>query len=632
MLAAWAVLFLPVLPASAPPAVTSVPAPRGLEAKLLADAADGKLDELSLLEAALVASGVPDEQVSAEARRVKDAMAPAVEQARTQRTGAARGAMLLRALHETVFRRYAATATEIDDVVRTGEYNCLSSALVYVVAAEGLVDEPRAMVTRHHAYARVTADGRVVDVETTTPQGFDADRRSLMTAEYVRKIAGPGTAPAELLDDLKNPEELPLLSLVAGVYSNRAVGLMQRGEVAAATVALDRAARLASGGLRSRSAAWRAGVLNAGAVELMDQKRVEDARALLELALDGSEGETRRLLTANLATVHLKAADIALEQKDWTRALAHVEQARARGAKATDTAPVEARANAALAALEGSDARCRATGVKAGTPAAREAAACLASLARTLRDKDVDAALQHARRARSLAGAQAEPEAGGTLFFVLAAKAHKESERGRCDEVESLVREAVLYANLARAALEGQRWSPAEAMGACWARQADQAFDEKHWDRAARLYARALAHLPEHEALRSNVARVDVNRAIQLAAAGRCDDARPLARRAARMDRSLDDKASELLESCAAVRARKAADAKDWRAAAAELRRGLRDAPSSAVLKDNLGTMLHNLAARHLADKRCDDARALLPELHALGRSEAHDAVKKACP
>jgi tetratricopeptide (TPR) repeat protein len=611
-------------------AVTTIPAPRGLEAKLVADARDGALDTMGLLEAALIASGVADDAVALEARRVREALAPAIARARQKRTAAERGDTLLRALHETIFRRYAATATEVDLVAPTGEYNCLSSALLYVVAAEGLLDKPRAMVTRHHAYARVTADGRVVDVETTTPAGFDADRKKLMTPEYVRKIAGRGTSPAELLEDLRHPEELPVLSLVAGIYSNRAVALTQRGDLQGAAVTLDRAARLAAGGLKSRAAAWRGGVLNAGAIELVEQDRLEDARALLELALDGSGGETRRLLTANLATVHLKMAEASVAQKDWVRVLSQLDRASELGALKKDWGQLRARANAELAALEGSDRRCRAERAPPGTPAAREAAVCLANLARTLRDQDVDRALQHARRAYALAGhgPHAEPQAPRALFYTLAAKARSESDRGRCEAVESLVHEAVPH----QAALDGQAWSGGEVMGGCWAQLADKAFDDKDWDAAARLYARARGHLPDDAALRGNLARVEVNRAIAIASEGRCDEARPIAHRAARADPALVEKSRALLESCAVVRARKAADAQDWPSAAAELRRGLRDAPSSGILKENLGTMLHNLAAAQLRAKRCDEARALAPELEALGKLEARDAVRRACP
>lgn len=601
--------------------VKSVPAPKGLEKKLIADAQDGKLDTVSLLDAALIASGVADADVATEAKRVRLNLAPAIARAKTRSTARERGDALLRALHETLFRTYAIGATEIDGAVRTGEYNCLSSAVLYVVAAEGLVDDARAMVSRHHAFARVIVDGKPVDVETTTPMGFGADRKKLMTPEFVRRIAGRDTTPAEMLADLQSPEELPLLSLVAGVYSNRAVGLAARGDLATATIALDRAARLASGGLKSRAAAWRAGVLNDGALALADEGRLADARLLLEIALEGTEGETRRLVAQNLAVIHLQMADAALAKKDWTGALAAVDGATKVGARPEDTAQLRARANAALAALDGTDARCA---VDKSPP--QEAATCLAALARELRDRDVDAALQHARRAFTLA-----PDNGDAvraLFFTLAGKIRVESDRAQCDDVEALVREALPHI----AVLDGQKWVAAEVMASCWARAGDAAFDKKDWDTASRTYARARTHLPKDASLKQNLAAVDLNRAIELAKDGNCDQARPFAKRAVKNDAALDDKSERVLESCAAVRAKSAADAKDWDRAAAELRRGLRDAPNSKPLAQNLATMLHNIAVAYLRDKKCDDARALLPELDALDGKEAAEAIRTSCP
>lgn len=610
----------PSAPAAPAAPVKSVPAPTGLEKKLIADAEDGKLDSLSLLDAALVASGVPDADVATESKRVRLNLAPAIARAKARSTPRERGDALLRALHETVFRSYAIGATEIDGAVRTGEYNCLSSAVLYVVAAEGLVDDARAMVSRHHAFARVIVDGKPVDVETTTPVGFGADRKKLMTPEFVRRIAGRDTTPAEMLADLQSPEELPLLSLVAGVYSNRAVGLAARGDLASATIALDRAARLASGGLKSRAAAWRASVLNDGALALADEGRLDDARVLLEIALEGTDGETKRLVAQNLAVIHLQMADAALTKKDWTGALTSVDAATRAGARPEDTTAVRARANAALAALDGNDARCN-----VDKSPANEAATCLAALARELRDRDVDAALQHARRAFSLAPSNGD--ALRALFFTLAGKVRVESDNGKCDDVEALVREALPHV----AVLDGQKWVPAEVMSSCWARAGDAAFDRKDWDAASRTYARARTHLPNDAAMKQNLAAVDLNRAIELGKDGKCDQARPFAKRAVKSDPALEDKSERVLESCAAVRAKGAADAKDWDRAAAELRRGLRDSPKSQPLAQNLATMLHNIAVAHLRDKKCDDARALLPELDALKAKEAADAIRASC-
>jgi tetratricopeptide (TPR) repeat protein len=606
--------------------VTSIPAPVGLEAKLIDDAQHNRLDASKLLEASLIASGVPDAEVASEAKRVRAALAPAIARAKTQRTARQRGAVLLQALHETVFRTYVVAATEIDGVERTGEYNCLSSAVLFVVAADGLLDHPRGMLTRLHAFARVDVDGRAVDVETTSPQGFDADRKKLITREYAQEIAGKGVTPEEVIADLSHPEELPVSSLVAGVYNNRSVGISERGDVNAAAIVLDRGERLASGALKARMAAWHASLLNAGALSLVEQNRFDEARVLLELALDGTDGTTRADLTGNLASVHLSIAAAAFEKKDWTGGLAHVDIARKLGASDAVTAPFQSRANAALAALEGTSARCQADGVSPGSPKASAAAACLANLARTLTDKgDLDTGLQMARRAYAL---DPKGDSVHALFFALFDKGRAERDAGHCDAVEPLAREADLY----RAAVEGQKWSAAKEAGGCWAKLGEKAFVKGDWVEAGRLYRRALVHLPDEEIIRSNVARADLNIAIGLAEKGQCGEARALAKRSAHTEPSLTELATQLLESCAIVRASKAADAKDWATATLELRRGLVDAPGSQDLNTDLGTAMHNLAMTFVNQERCDDARALVPELKGLKRDKSVEIIVKHCP
>lgn len=600
-----------------------IPPPVGLEATLLADAADGTLHELSLLQASMIASGVADRDVAREAERARAALQPAIARARTQRSGAPRGAVLLRALHDTVLRDYQLTATEIDDVIHTGQFNCLSSALLFVVAAEDLLEHPRAMVTRYHAFARVSVDGKAADVETTTPLGFAADRTKLMTPDYVKKIAGADTSPAELLADLKHPEELPALSLIAALYSNRAVGLVKRGDLAGAAVALDRARRLATGAFRERLSAWRGGVLNAGAVALVDEGRLDDARALLELALEGTSGDTGKLLLGNLANVRLRQADEAMARKDWTATLAHIDAAARAGAPAADYAAQRARATAQLAALEGSDARCAKEQATGGRDGVAAAALCFSAMSRARREQGaIDDALQLARRAHTLAPASAEAESA--VFFALAEKIKRARAADQCDLVEAMVREAQPYER----ALQGQPWPHAEIVGGCLAHAAEAAFATHDWAKASALLHRAVSQLPSDATIRANLARVDANQALEHARQGACDRARPLAHRAAAGDPSVAASMTSALEHCAHVEAERAAARGEWAAAAALARRGLLDAPSSTSLRDNVGVYLHNQAVVLLKNKRCDEARALVPELRAAGRSIADDVER----
>jgi hypothetical protein len=241
----------------------SVPPPAGLEARLVADAVDGRLDDVDFVSAALIASGVADDDVLGRRRLLLERIASAREHARAVAHPKARGERLLRALHDTVLRRYVERQSRVDRVILDGEFNCLSSAVVFAIAADGLLDRPRGMLSQTHAFIRVELEGRPVDVETTTARGFAVDRKTLVTKEFLRERAvGDGLSDEERLRDLQNPQEISLLGLIAGLYSNRGVLAVREGNLDDAVIAFDRANRLATGALKTRVANWRGALLN----------------------------------------------------------------------------------------------------------------------------------------------------------------------------------------------------------------------------------------------------------------------------------------------------------------------------------------------------------------------------------
>lgn len=618
-------LSLLLVLAAAPTNVTKLPPLTALEKKLAAHALDGKLEGATLLDAALLASGVAEAEIPSAAKRVRAALAPAIARAKLETGDAARGRALLVALHETVFRRYSLSATELDHVERTGEFNCLSSAILYLVAAEGLLTNARGVVTPHHAFVHVVLPGKTVDVETTTPGGFDPDR-SKLTAAQVQQLSGSGdVSQEEFLTGLKQAEELPSLSLVAAVYSNRAVALGQRGDAAAAALALDRGARMATGALQKRLADWRASLLSKGAKELVEAGRYDDAKQLLELGLEVTEGNHRALLMRSLAIVHHHLAIAAANRKDWSIALEHVEVATQLGFQHEGLAELKARSLAQLAALEGSAARCHAEGLTAKSPGAKEASACLAELANELLERDSAKSLQYARRALQLAPSEKNAEA--SIVYALDRQVRVEAEAGRCEEVEQMVTEGLSHAH----ALAPQKWEGQQMAGACWAEHSKAAFGAAKWADAAQELNRALIFLPGDRSILQNLARVELNSGIDLSNAGSCDEARPRLVAAVRGEASLQDKATSALANCAARRAGKAAAANDWLTVMAEVRRGLRDAPNDEMLKQNLSVALHNHAANLVNAKRCPELKALKPEL-ASADARLLAAVQQACP
>lgn len=84
-----------------------------------------------------------------------------------------RGAALLAVLHDELFVEYHEAQSTVSGILETGIYNCISSALVYIVLARELGLEARGVLMPSHAFVEVElADGRKVDVETTAEQGF----------------------------------------------------------------------------------------------------------------------------------------------------------------------------------------------------------------------------------------------------------------------------------------------------------------------------------------------------------------------------------------------------------------------------------------------------------------------------
>jgi hypothetical protein len=96
-----------------------------------------------------------------------------------------RGAALLQRMHQyflladerSPLAGYDEDQSRLSELLRSGIYNCISSALLYLVLAETAGLTTAGVIMPSHAFVQVTlADGRVADVETTTADGFDVVR------------------------------------------------------------------------------------------------------------------------------------------------------------------------------------------------------------------------------------------------------------------------------------------------------------------------------------------------------------------------------------------------------------------------------------------------------------------------
>ena len=190
------------------------------ELALLVDAADGELDELTLLEAALLAGGqshTTDYASLAAAFAARCEKFPAVD-GESQHDAAQR---IFEALHTEVFTgRYQARSSDCSVALKHGDYNCVTATVLYIEALRqhGIKAEPYAMVG--HVFCRVGEEQ--FDVETTCARWF---RLSQNEAHDAARRAAPGRAQARA-----TARSLSDVQLVGKIYYNRGVASFRRNE------------------------------------------------------------------------------------------------------------------------------------------------------------------------------------------------------------------------------------------------------------------------------------------------------------------------------------------------------------------------------------------------------------------
>jgi tetratricopeptide (TPR) repeat protein len=152
-----------------------------------------------------------------------------------------RGEFILKYIHRTLLKRYAEHQTRLDEILVSGRYNCVSSAVLYMilVASQGL--EGWGVMTRDHAFVTVRAGNETIDVETTNPYGFDPGSRREFHDDFGR-LTGFTYVPARNYRDRTDLSPLELISLI---FSNRIFDSESRGQYSASvSLALNRAALL----------------------------------------------------------------------------------------------------------------------------------------------------------------------------------------------------------------------------------------------------------------------------------------------------------------------------------------------------------------------------------------------------
>jgi tetratricopeptide (TPR) repeat protein len=140
------------------------------------------------------------------------------------------GEYILTFMHKKFLKSYSLLQTRVDTLLLNGRYNCVSSAVLYLILAQAAGLETQGVMTRDHAFVAVKAKEEWIDVETTNPYGFDPGNRKDFHDQFGR-ITGFAYVPAKNYRDRTFISSLELVSLI---LSNRIAALEKAGRFAEA--------------------------------------------------------------------------------------------------------------------------------------------------------------------------------------------------------------------------------------------------------------------------------------------------------------------------------------------------------------------------------------------------------------
>ena len=132
---------------------------------------------------------------------------------------AERGRAVLKLLYRDYLTTYSFNQTKIDVALQSGVYNCVSSALLYLVAAKAAGLEVRGQKTSEHAFCTVYIPGakagqvQKIDVETTNPYGFNPGSKE--TIENEDKIQGYYIVPKKYYSNRQEVSDKVFAGLIA---------------------------------------------------------------------------------------------------------------------------------------------------------------------------------------------------------------------------------------------------------------------------------------------------------------------------------------------------------------------------------------------------------------------------------
>ncbi|MDR1142981.1 MAG: hypothetical protein LBK77_02030 [Spirochaetaceae bacterium] len=228
------------------PSLDAVPASHQYARRL---ALNGSAYWQDLAEAALWASSVnagpgAEEKAAAYMERINSAVAELSAATDLPADPKERGEYVLVFLHRRFLKSYSEYQTRVDEIFISGRYNCVSSAVLYMVLGLSAGLDIKGIMTKDHAFITVNTGAESIDVETTNLYGFDPGNRKEFHDAF-GKATGFAYVPAR---NYRDRVEINGIELVSLILSNR-IAVLEKGNryAEAVPLAINRAALLSAG-------------------------------------------------------------------------------------------------------------------------------------------------------------------------------------------------------------------------------------------------------------------------------------------------------------------------------------------------------------------------------------------------
>ncbi len=187
----------------------------GTEKDFFSDLDNGTLKRFSLYDAFLIASGITDPaDFALYQQKLYSIKNRALDGVRRDPDPYVTAKALLLWLHDNVLKHYKADATLASDIIDRGDFNCLSSSILYALLAADLGLDVHGVIVKDHAFCILIDSRGDKDIETTIRYGFDPGRKEIeQLKEFTRYVYVPKK-------DYSLRRVVNVYQLVGAMYSN----------------------------------------------------------------------------------------------------------------------------------------------------------------------------------------------------------------------------------------------------------------------------------------------------------------------------------------------------------------------------------------------------------------------------